>query len=80
MESRERQIETARAWLQVHPGTQTALGLAVLLLIAWLADVVTRRYLVRLVERLTAKSPIDWDNTVARHGVFRHLAHLVPLV
>ena len=73
-------IETARAWLQVHPGTQTALGLAVLLLIAWLADVVTRRYLVRLVERLTAKSPIDWDNTVARHGVFRHLAHLVPLV
>jgi len=73
-------IETARAWLQVHPGTQTALGLAVLLLIALLADVVARRYLVRLVERLTAKSPIDWDNTVARHGVFRHLAHLVPLV
>jgi miniconductance mechanosensitive channel len=80
MEPRERQIETARAWLQVHPGTQTALDLAVLLLIALLADVVTRRYLVRLVERLTAKSPIDWDNTVARHGVFRHLAHLVPLV
>jgi len=73
-------IETARAWLQVHPGTQTALGLAVLLLIALLADVVARRYLVRLVERLTAKSPIDWDNTVARHGVFGHLAHLVPLV
>jgi miniconductance mechanosensitive channel len=42
--------------------------------------VVARRYLVRLVERLTAKSPIDWDNTVARHGVFGHLAHLVPLV
>ena len=73
-------METARAWLQVHPGTQTALGLAVLLLIAFLADVVARRYLVRLVERLTAKSPIDRDNTVARHGVFRHLAHLVPLV
>ena len=73
-------IETARIWLQVHPGTQTALGLAVLLLIAFLADVVARRYLVRLVERLTAKSPIDWDNTVARHGVFGHLAHLVPLV
>ena len=73
-------IETARAWLEVHPGTQTALGLAALLLVAWLADVVTRRYLVRLVERLTAKSPIDWDNTVARHGVFRHLAHLLPLV
>jgi miniconductance mechanosensitive channel len=73
-------METARAWLQVHPGTQTALGLAVLLFIAFLADVVARRYLVRLVERLTAKSPIDWDNTVARHGVFGHLAHLVPLV
>ena len=73
-------IDTARAWLQVHPGAQTALGLAVLLLIALLADLVTRRYLVRLVERLTAKSPIDWDNTIARHGVFRHLAHLIPLV
>ena len=73
-------IDTARAWLELHPGTQTALGLAALLLGALLADVLTRRYLVRLVERLTAKSPIDWDNTVARHGVFRHLAHLVPLV
>jgi len=80
VEPRERQIETARAWLQVHPGAQTALGLAVLLLIALLADLISRRYLVRLVERLTATSPIDWDNTIARHGVFRHLAHLVPLV
>ncbi len=68
-----------RAWLEVHPPVQTFAGLAALLLVAWVANVVARRYLVRLVERLTAKSPIDWDDVVAHHGVFRRLAHLIPL-
>ena len=69
----------ARSWLAARPALETAAGILALLLLAWLAGVVTRRYLVRLVERLTAKSPIDWDDVVAHHGVFRRLAHLVPL-
>ena len=73
-------IETVRAWLEAHPGPETAVWLAALLLVALLAGFVTRRYLVILLERLTAKSPIDWDNTVARHGVFRRLAHLIPIL
>jgi len=72
-------IDTARAWLAAHAGTETALGLFALMLIAAFADVVARRYLVRLVERLTAASPIDWDNIVAQHRVFHRLAHLIPL-
>jgi len=70
---------SVRAWLEAHPPVQTFAGLATLLLVAWVANVVARRYLVRLVERLTAKSPIDWDDVVAHHGVFRRLAHLIPL-
>ncbi len=69
----------ARSWLEARPVLETAAGILVLLAVAWFANLVTRRYLVRLVERLTAKSPIDWDNVVAHHGVFRRLAQLIPL-
>jgi miniconductance mechanosensitive channel len=72
-------LASARAWLEARPALETAADLALLLLVAWVANLVTRRYLVRLVERITAKSPIDWDNVVAHHGVFRRLAHLIPL-
>jgi len=68
-----------REWLATRPALETASGIVALLLVAWLAGVLTRRYLLRLVERLTAKSPIDWDNVVAHHNVFRRLAHLIPL-
>jgi len=70
---------SVRAWLEAHPPIQSFAGLAALLLVAWVANVVARRYLVRLVERLTAKSPVDWDDVVAHHGVFQRLAHLIPL-
>ena len=72
-------ITAARSWLAARPELETSAGIVVLLAVAWFANFVTRRYLVRLVERLTAKSAIDWDNVVARHGVFRRLAHLIPL-
>ena len=72
-------ITAARSWLAARPELETAVGIVGLLAVAWLANFVARRYLVRLVERLTAKSAIDWDNVVAHHGVFRRLAHLIPL-
>jgi len=72
-------LATARSWLAARPSLETAAGIVALLAVAWLANFVTRRYLVKLVERLTAKSAIDWDNVVAHHGVFRRLAHLIPL-
>ncbi|MCK5484374.1 MAG: mechanosensitive ion channel [Gemmatimonadetes bacterium] len=72
-------IPAARSWLADRPELETAAGIVALLAVAWLANLVTRRYLVRLVERLTAKSAIDWDNVVAHHGVFQRLAHLIPL-
>jgi miniconductance mechanosensitive channel len=72
-------IATARSWLAARPELETAVGIVVLLAVAWIANFLARRYLVKLVERLTAKSAIDWDNVVAHHGVFRRLAHLIPL-
>jgi miniconductance mechanosensitive channel len=72
-------FNAAREWLAARPTLETAAGIMALLGVAWLANLLARRYLVRLVERLTAKSPIDWDNVVAHHGVFRRLAQLIPL-
>jgi miniconductance mechanosensitive channel len=72
-------LSSARAWLEARPPVETAAGLVALLVIAWVANVVARRYLVLVVERITAKSTIDWDNVVAHHGVFRRLAFLIPI-
>jgi miniconductance mechanosensitive channel len=72
-------LTAARSWLEARPALETAVGIVGLLLVAWVANVMARRYLVRLVERLTVRSPIDWDNVVAHHGVFRRLARLIPL-
>lgn len=72
-------LEAARDWLGAHPRLETAAGLAVLAAVAWVADVVTRRYLLKAVQRLVDNSPIDWDDVVAHHGVFRRLAHLIPV-
>ena len=72
-------LAAARSWLVARPALETAAGIVALLAVAWFANFVARRYLLRLVERLTAKSAIDWDNVVAHHGVFRRLAQLIPL-
>jgi miniconductance mechanosensitive channel len=56
----------------------TLLGLALLLLAAWLADFVTRRVLLRVLGRLVRASSVTWDDVLLDRGVVRRLAHVVP--
>ncbi|MFQ5890671.1 MAG: mechanosensitive ion channel family protein [Gemmatimonadota bacterium] len=72
-------VETITAWLNTHPLIETGLGVVALLLAAWLTDVPARRYILRALERLIERSPVDWDDIVQHHGVFERLAHLVPM-
>lgn len=73
--------DAVRGWgdaLADYPWALTLIAAAGLLLAAWLADFVTRRVLVRVVERLMRASPIRWDDAVVERGVVRRLAHVVP--
>lgn len=55
-------------------------GLAVLLLVAWLAGVLTRVVLLRVMRGIAEHTAWTWDDALFQHGVFRWLARLVPMV
>jgi hypothetical protein len=52
------QVESLLAWLAATPWLETTLFLAVLIVVAFLADLLTRRILLRLViKAVSATSP-----------------------
>jgi len=65
-------------WLQAHPLAAAVVGLALLSGIAWLAFTIVRRFVLRIITRLTQRSAAWWDEVLVEHRVFHRLAWLVP--
>jgi miniconductance mechanosensitive channel len=65
-------------WLAEYPLLDGAVGLAGLLLLALLADLLTKRVLLRVVERMVRASQVRWDDALVDRGVVRQLAHVLP--
>ncbi len=53
--------------------------LLIALTLAFVADRLARRILIRGVQRVAVKTESQWDDILVRHGVFERLAHLAPL-
>lgn len=64
--------------LAAVPYATTVLGLLALLLLAWLANWVTRQVLLKLVVRLAKASPMHWDDALMARKVLARLANVVP--
>ncbi|WP_081974980.1 mechanosensitive ion channel family protein [Novilysobacter arseniciresistens] len=60
------------------PYARPVLGLLALLLVAWLANWLTRRVLLQVVTRVAAASPMHWDDALMGRRVLAKLAHIVP--
>ncbi len=71
-------LDAALNWLGAHPVTETVLGVVAVLLVAYLADVVTRRRVLKLVSLLIKRSQYHWDDVLNEHRVFERLSHVVP--
>jgi len=54
-----------------------ALAIAVMV-VAWLANFVTRTILLKTVEFVIRRSRVKWDDALLEHRVFSRLSHLVP--
>jgi miniconductance mechanosensitive channel len=52
----------------------------ILLLLAGLAKLITRRILLRLLDRLITRSATTWDDTLRNFRFFNRLAHLAPAI
>src|SRR5690606_7909110 len=47
---------------------------------AALAFWVCRKIITNYIYRFLIKTPVTWDDALAEHGVFNHVAHIVPAI
>jgi miniconductance mechanosensitive channel len=73
-------LENLHELLAARPWLLTLSSALALVLLAWLADQLTQRLLVRVLARLVKASPVKWDDALLARGVIRRLAHAVPAV
>ena len=62
----------------LDPTLLAAAGVALLIVVAIVANVVVMRVLLRLVRRIATSGAIPWGDTLVSHRVFARLAHAVP--
>lgn len=77
-ESVGRWWEAALGWLDIHPLVSTALGAAVLMLVAYLAEVVAKRRIVAWVGSVVRKTTSGWDDALIEHKVLERFSYLAP--
>ncbi|MGB8633858.1 MAG: mechanosensitive ion channel domain-containing protein [Rhodanobacteraceae bacterium] len=60
------------------PWMNTVLGLALLAVIAFVAYIISRRVLLRVIRAVTQRTAWTWDDALEKHGMFTRLAQMVP--
>jgi miniconductance mechanosensitive channel len=65
-------------WLGEHAIVGQVGGLVVVLLVAYLADKITKRILLATIARLVRRTTFTWDDVLQKHRVFERLAHFAP--
>jgi|APLak6261672214_1056088.scaffolds.fasta_scaffold00181_7 miniconductance mechanosensitive channel len=55
-----------------------AMGLVALLFLAWAANFLAKRVIVRAVTAVVRRTNVQWDDALVDAGVFTRLSHLVP--
>lgn len=61
-----------------HRWVEPALYLFLLFLICFVANLVTKKIIVRFLHHLAYRTKVTWDQTLVERGVFIRLSHLVP--
>jgi miniconductance mechanosensitive channel len=66
--------------LNEYPLVATALGLATIVIVAWIADRVAKKMLLLSVNRIVRETSIRFDDRLVELNVFGRLAHVTPAV
>lgn len=66
--------------LAEYPMTATLIGLVFLIVVAFIADLVAKRQIVRLLHILAKRTRSTWDDALIGHKVFSRFAKVVPAV
>lgn len=70
--------ESWSLWFAGQPLAAAGVGLLLLLLTAWLFDLIARRVLVRAFVHMSRRTRTYFDNALVLHKVPQRLSHLVP--
>jgi len=66
------------SWILENPVAETGLWALGVLLLSWVADVLAKRILLRVISRVVARTRFTWDDALQERRVFHHLAHVAP--
>ncbi|MFC1575637.1 mechanosensitive ion channel family protein [Gemmatimonadota bacterium] len=67
-------------WLETYPGAETALWAVGALFLAWLSNVLVKRYFLGGISKLVAQTRFTWDDAIQKRKVFNRLANVAPAV
>lgn len=56
------------------------ISLALLFILAWLVNIFTKAVIYRIIVKFAHYTPIKWDDTFIKYGVFKHLIRIFPLI
>lgn len=81
-------FEQLEVWFSAELGLQQKVGpivmdliiLAVLLILAFIANYVAKRFILKLVEHFASKTSTKWDDVLVKRKFFRRLSHFAPAV
>jgi len=57
---------------------RTIILAVIIAILAYLADLITKHIILRLISRFVTRTKVKWDDILIRRKVFTRLAHLVP--
>lgn len=72
------QYTASLEWLQQYPELFTLLSASLLVLVAWIANWIVKRILVRGIYKALSATPLGADPVVREAGVVARLANIVP--
>jgi miniconductance mechanosensitive channel len=71
-------LSSIRSWLADHQLVAQILALILVATLAYVADKITKRFLLGAVKRIVRGTAFRWDDALQDNRVFERLAHLTP--
>ncbi|WP_372639367.1 mechanosensitive ion channel family protein [Ancylomarina sp.] len=59
---------------------QSAIAVVIVLILAWLSDVISRKVLISIITKLVRKTKTHWDDILLERKVFNKISHFAPAI
>jgi miniconductance mechanosensitive channel len=59
---------------------QSVITIVVILILAWLSDVISRKVLITVITKLVRKTKTHWDDILLERKVFNKISHFAPAI